>query len=1445
MIAPDNPERAGYTFYGWTLELKEIPDIFVFNESTFFTENITLYAIWIINQYTIAFDTVGGSAVSSIIQNYGTAITAPSDPTRTGYTFYGWDTEIPATMPAGDLTVTATWGVNQYTITFDSTGGSSVSSIIQNYGTAITAPSDPTRTGYTFNGWDTEIPATMPAKDLTITAKWTINQYTITWKWMDENGAEIATTESLSYGATPNKTVEGYKTVSKVFTFKAWDSEIETVSGDKTYTATYDSVAREYIINWIVEGITVQTVEVPYGTVPEYTGVTPTKTATAEFTYTFYKWTPAAVAVTGNADYTAIFTEEINKYTITFDSAGGSAVNPITKNYNTDVTLPDLNSTTRTGHTFKGWSLTDNGEILTAHTLTEDVILYAVWEINHYTITFNSDGGSAVSSITQNYDTVIETPNNPTRTGYTFVKWDIDIPVMMPATDMTVTAVWMINQYIISFDENGADGTIPVTIIKKYGTSIDLPDVGNLIKIGHSFTGWAFDVDGDTVVYEAGATFNIPASNVRFIAVWTINQYTITFDTDGGSAVDSITKDYGTAISAPDNPIKEGYTFAGWYPIVPATMPAKNLTITALWTINQYTIELNPVDRFVIEDGDGFYTVKGSYTDNSTVEDVINEILGVSIYCNDADISDFFGISYYDMNGKEISVLDLSKGGTTFMIRLEATVNLDSNEHSSFGCWVIFKYGSVTIGNNEIYMTIEDALDQAESGDTIIVRYNTSFADEDVALQVYGKTVFEVGSGVTLLLPYDDTYSEKCTDYEKEITPLARNKAYIKLNVPDNIIINIEEGGAITVNAKRNLNAQPHQNFISGTNYSEIILNKGSKINVYGKLNVIGFAYGEGEIEAFSDATVQETMLNNGWRGGSATKEIYKKVFPIEQFSFINIECNFKINSGALYSVHLWVYVPTTDSKNESNIGIVGTGTDNMLNLTSGSITKKFNANYGEVTFELDGEAKLQDISLKAYGLSVSSKGLYLPLDGRWHFIIKQDSELNVETQVSLLPGSSLVIEEGATVNVNGSLVVFNPYEYACATEQFNKYPMSNTEKYYRVEPSFEYAYDTPAKLENFGTLNINENGKIAGRVTNLGTFVLDEDDKQEFEIKYITGSGSNAKAASRLVKLWTDEPYAISVTIVKSDKNADTVVTVLVKDIYGLGVSDKTVTFTYESSSKDADTDGNGYATVSFTAPYDSRVKVIIDGIEAEGIVSEPDESSCVAEGTLITLADGTQKSVEELTGDELLLVWNMNTGTFDVAPIIFIDSDPYAEYEIIHLYFSDGTDVKVIYEHGFWDFDLNRYVYINDDCPQQYVGHWFNKQTADADGNFAWTKVQLVDVVIHTEYTTAWSPVTAEHLCYYTNGMLSMPGGIAGLFNIFEIDPETMEIDQEAYLADIAEYGLFTYEEFLEILDVPEEIFDIFQAKYFKVAIGKGLLDADRLMELITRYGGILGVE
>ena len=167
---PADPTKEGYTFIGWYNGESE------WDFETPVTAVLTLTAKWQINRYTITFDTAGGSEVPSITQDYGTAITPPAAPTRTGYTFAGWDKTIPTTMPAGDMAITAQWQLNQYTITFDTAGGSEVPSITQDYGTAITAPANPTKTGYTFAGWDKTIPTTMPAGDMTITARWTENR---------------------------------------------------------------------------------------------------------------------------------------------------------------------------------------------------------------------------------------------------------------------------------------------------------------------------------------------------------------------------------------------------------------------------------------------------------------------------------------------------------------------------------------------------------------------------------------------------------------------------------------------------------------------------------------------------------------------------------------------------------------------------------------------------------------------------------------------------------------------------------------------------------------------------------------------------------------------------------------------------------------------------------------------------------------------------------------------------------------------------------------------------------------------------------------------------------------------------------------------------------------------------------------------------------------------
>ena len=168
---PTDVTRTGYTFKGWydNENLTGSPVTAISNTET---GNKEYWAKWEINQYTITFDTAGGSTVASIAQDYGTAITAPADPTREGYTFIGWDKAIPTTMPAENMTITAKWKVNQYTITFDSNGGSEIAPITQDYGTVIAAPANPTREGYTFIGWDKAIPSTMPAENMIITAKW-------------------------------------------------------------------------------------------------------------------------------------------------------------------------------------------------------------------------------------------------------------------------------------------------------------------------------------------------------------------------------------------------------------------------------------------------------------------------------------------------------------------------------------------------------------------------------------------------------------------------------------------------------------------------------------------------------------------------------------------------------------------------------------------------------------------------------------------------------------------------------------------------------------------------------------------------------------------------------------------------------------------------------------------------------------------------------------------------------------------------------------------------------------------------------------------------------------------------------------------------------------------------------------------------------------------------
>ena len=309
------------------------------------------------------------------------------------------------------------------------------------------------------------------------------------------------------------------------------------------------------------------------GNVTGYTyGVGATLPAADDMTYTghtFKGWydnenltgspvTAIGGAETGNKEYWAKW--EINQYTVTVKPENGKADIIITQDYGTPITAPTL---TREGYTFKGWDK-EIPETMPA----ENITVKAQWEINQYTITFDTNGGNEIAPITQDYGTEITAPDNPTRKGYTFKGWDKEIPETMPAENMTVKAQWKINQYKITFDTNGGSEIAPIT--QDYGTEITTPD--NPTRKGYTFKGWDKEIPKTML-----------AENITVKAQWEINQYTITFDTNGGSEIAPITQDYGTEITAPDNPTRKGYTFKGWDKEIPKAMPAENITITARW----------------------------------------------------------------------------------------------------------------------------------------------------------------------------------------------------------------------------------------------------------------------------------------------------------------------------------------------------------------------------------------------------------------------------------------------------------------------------------------------------------------------------------------------------------------------------------------------------------------------------------------------------------------------------------------------------------------------------------------------------------------------------------------------------------------------------------------------------------------------------------------------
>lgn len=399
IVAPEPPVKEGHTFAGWGPMPSVMPDSAV--------EVIGSYSV---NSYTLTFD-IDGVVYSTETLAYGSVIAVPVNvPEKDGHVFMGWG-DVPVTMPAYDLTVSGTYAVNHYTLTFR-IGEEILFTGEQPYGSEIVAPEVPEREGYTFSGWG-EVPATMPSRNLEITGSYDPLKYTLTFK-IDE---EVIFSESVDFGSVivapeaPEK--EGYS-------FTGWGVVPATMpASDLELTGTYE--INYYNLVFKVGDEVVLSAQVPYGT-----EIVAPEVAEKEG-YSFSGWGEVPSTMPAK-DLEISGSYEVNSYKITF-IIDGEVISETTLAYGDTVVEPTVPE--KEGYSFAGW------EALPATMPARDVEVVGAYSINYYVLTvYLNDEVYFEARLA--YGSEIEVPEPELEAGDIFNGWDEEIPSVMPAHDVQI-----------------------------------------------------------------------------------------------------------------------------------------------------------------------------------------------------------------------------------------------------------------------------------------------------------------------------------------------------------------------------------------------------------------------------------------------------------------------------------------------------------------------------------------------------------------------------------------------------------------------------------------------------------------------------------------------------------------------------------------------------------------------------------------------------------------------------------------------------------------------------------------------------------------------------------------------------------------------------------------------------------------------------------------------
>ena len=765
-------------------------------------------------------------------------------------------------------------------------------------------------------------------------------------------------------------------------------------------------------------------------------------------------------------------------------------------------------------------------------------------------------------------------------------------------------------------------------------------------------------------------------------------------------------------------------------------------------------------------------------------------------------------VDLYANNQHNETTLDVIGNGSTSLLQL---TNADTKISSDFDP-VDLKhdldiYGNMTLNPIGLFLTVQ------KSVSSIVAYIN-------VSLNTAG-TYFPISNHYDIeLYPYANGSSSTVTLTSQDIKVLPGGSLTIHQGVTvnagkiaiyaDNTLLNAKSGGA--VDAPKYTNNTPGEFILNGTlNVNTIGGN--IKTSVAGAtLNVTG-----------SNTLVSEELVNRVKDGGSVTISVVVTSFT-QKYNTCEFGQNYltaqgmvqHYNGSALSNISTGVHTSLgtvwqgPSSKYVLNFEFYGTD-------TSGNNLSKLDYSMPSTTYQQSEPPALNDVDIEGYafqgwywdaactdvidtdaltGLIMYNKSTAadksVTVYAKYKEVNENEVKINYNVDQSVVSDMNLIITTPAQVTVDKTQVT----SYTLADLTGNNTVTTNM--YY-----FDGWYSDSAYANKITTVNPSTDA-VNGTVNVYGKWVIKPILNIEVKIASIE-NGNTPKFSMTLagVSLVSDRDSAWSTQVYVTPGSSLVLV------------------------------NGSNVSSVAATSSVNGTISDINAGYTvnaADTVTITITPTSCVAAGTEIMLADGTVKKVEDLLETDILLVYDHERGEFVACPILFIERDGWTYYDIINLKFSDGTVNRLIYEHALFDVTLGRYVYITADNCSDFIGHEFAK----ADGETI-TTVTLEEAYMTYEYTGCFSLVTYYHLNYFIDGMFSIPGGIDGIFNMFEYD-ENLKYDEEQMRKDIETYGLYTYEDFAEY--IPEEVFNMFQTKYFKIAVGKGHITYEGILELIDIY-------